>query len=165
MKYMVLILVGLAGVTDAGVAQTAQNVTWPPAVGVRARVQSSVLGGERQVGTVEGVTGDTLRFRREDGVGPTSLTPSQINTIEVSGGTHTAKAKWAAVGFLLGAATGAAIGGATYSPCRDSFACIGDIGGRSASVGFGAMLGGLTGAVAGTLWGAQSRETWIPLRR
>lgn len=165
MKYLALVLMGVAGFSATGSAQTAAYAKWPPAVGMRTRVLSPALGGQMQIGTVEGVTGDTLRFLRTDGVGPVSLTPSEINTIEVSGGTHTAKAKWGIIGFLGGAAAGAMIGAATYRPCTGSFACIGDVGGRPMAVGVGAVLGSLAGGIVGTLWGARSHETWIPVQR
>jgi hypothetical protein len=164
MKRLALIFVGLVGTAVAGLAQTPGAASWPPAAGVRARILSPVLGGERQVGTVESVTGDTLRFRPE-GMSSVSLKPSDITMIEVNTGSHTAKAKWAAIGFLAGAAAGAGIAAATYTPCKDSFACIGDIGGRSGSIGLGAIFGALTGGIAGTLWGAQRHETWAPVSR
>jgi hypothetical protein len=96
-------------------------------------------------------------------VSSVALKPSEITMIEVSTGTHTAKAKWAAIGFLVGAAAGAGIGSATYKQCRDSFACIGDIGGRSGSVALGAIAGALCGGVAGALWGTRRHETWAPV--
>ena len=164
MKCLALIFVGLVGTAVAGFAQTPGAPTWPPAAGARARILSPVLGGERRVGTVESVTGDTLRFRPAEGFS-VSLKPSDITRIDVSTGTHTAKAKWAAIGFLVGAAAGAGIGSATYKQCRDSFACIGDIGGRSGSVALGAVFGGLLGGAAGTLWGTRRLETWVPVSR
>ena len=164
MKCLAMIFVALVGTAAAGFAQTPGPTSWPPAAGVRARILSPVLGGERRVGTVESVTGDTLRFRPAEGFS-VSLKPSEITMIEISTGTHTAKAKWAAIGFLAGAAAGAGIAAATYKPCRDSFACIGDIGGRSGSIGFGALAGALPGLAAGTLWGARRLETWVPVSR
>ena len=164
MKCLAMIFVGLVGTAAAGFAQTPGPTSWPPAAGVRARILSPVLGGERRVGTVESVTGDTLRFRPAEGFS-VSLKPSEITMIEISTGTHTAKAKWAAIGFLAGAAAGAGIAAATYKPCRDSFACIGDIGGRSGTIGLDAILGALFGGVAGTLWGSQRHETWVPVSR
>ena len=164
MKCLALIIVGLLGTAVAGFAQTPGATSWPPAAGARARILSPVFGGQKQVGTVESVTGDTLRFRPE-GLSSVSLKPSDITMIEVSTGTHTAKAKWAAIGFLAGAAAGAGIGSATYKPCKDSFACIGDIGGRSGSIGLGAIFGALFGGAAGTLWGTRRLETWVPVSR
>jgi hypothetical protein len=164
MKRLALIFVGLLGTGVAGFAQTPGATSWPPAVGVRARILSPVLGAERQVGTVESVAGDTLRFRPAQGVS-VSLKRSEITMVEVSTGTHTAKAKWAVIGFLAGAGAGAGIASATYTPCRDSFGCIGDIGGRSGSIGLGAILGALSGGLAGTLWGTRRRETWARVGR
>jgi hypothetical protein len=164
MKCLALIFGGLIGTAVTGFAQTPSSPSWPPTAGSRARIVSPALGVGRQVGTIESVIGDTLKFRREDGAGSVSLKPSEITMIEVSAGTHTAKAKWAAIGLLAGAAAGAGIGAATYKPCKDSFACIGDIGGRSGSIALGAILGALSGGIAGTLWGTQRRETWTPVR-
>ena len=164
MKCLALIFVGLVGTAVAGFAQTPGPTSWPPAAGTRARILSPVLGGERRVGTVESVTGDTLRFRPAEGFS-VSLKPSDITRIDVSTGTHTARAKWAAIGFLAGAAAGGGIGAATYKQFRDSFACIGDIGGRSGTIGLDAILGALFGGVAGTLWGSQRHETWVPVSR
>jgi hypothetical protein len=164
LKCLALIFVGLIGTAVAGFAQPGKSTSWPPAVGARVRIESPVFGGETQVGTIESVTGDTLHFRRADGASR-SLTPSEITMIEVSTGTHTAKAKWAAIGFLAGAAAGAGIAAATYTPCRDSFACISDIGGRKGSIGLGAIFGALSGGVVGALWGTRRHETWTPVSR
>jgi hypothetical protein len=164
MKCLALIFVGLIGTAVDGFAQTPTNTSWPPTAGARVRIESPVFGGERQVGTIESVTSDTLHFRA-DGGSSVSLTPSQITKLEVSAGTHTAKAKWAAIGFLAGAAAGAGIASATYTPCRDSYACISDIGGRKGSVGMGAIAGALAGVVAGALWGSRRQEIWTPVSR
>jgi len=162
MKLVAYAVIGLAVTSGSALAQTAGNTSWPPA-GTRVRVQSQVLGVERQVGTIESVAGDTLHFRRAEDGASAALTPSEISKIEVSAGTHTSKAKWAAIGFVTGAAVGAGIASATYTPCKDSFECIGDIGGRSGSVALGAMLGALTGGIAGALLGTRSHETWKPV--
>lgn len=161
MKCLALIFVGLLGTAVAGSAQSPTGTSWPPPVGARVRIVSPVLGLERQVGTIESVTGDTLRFRRADGVGPVSLKPSEITTIEVSAGTHTAKAKWAGIGSLAGAVAGGVIGAATYTPCS----CIGDIFGRGGSIGIGVILGALTGGIGGALWGTRRQETWAAVAR
>jgi hypothetical protein len=162
MKFLALIFAGLVGVTVTGFAQTAASAKWPPIPGSRVRILSPVFGG-RQVGTIGPVTGDTIQFRAEEF--SVSLTPSQITSIDVSAGTHTSKAKWAAIGFLVGAGAGAAIGSATYTPCKDSFACIGDIGGRKGNVALGAFFGALSGGIAGALLGARGRESWVSVHR
>jgi hypothetical protein len=163
MKFLTLILVALSATTATGLAQTAASAKWPPMAGTRARILSPVFAGERRVGTIESATGDTLQFRPAEGFS-VSLKPSEITTIDVSTGTHSSKAKWAAIGFVAGAAAGAAIGSATYTPCKDSFACIGDIGGRKGSIALGAIFGALSGGIAGALLGAHRRETWAPVR-
>jgi hypothetical protein len=158
MKFLALIFVGLVAITITGSAQSVAGAKWPPIPGSRARILSPVFGG-RQVGTIGIVTGDTIQFRAEEF--SVSLTPAQITRIDVSAGTHTSKAKWAAIGFLVGAGVGAAIGSATYTPCKDSFACIGDIGGRKGNIAVGAFLGALSGGIAGALLGARGRESWV----
>ena len=165
MKYLALVFIGFIGTAVAGFAQTPQDRSWPPTAGTRVRILSPVLGIKPEIGTVDSVAGTTVQFRRADGSSSISLNPSEITTIEVSGGTHTAKLKWAAIGLVAGAAIGSFIGSATYKPCRDSFACIGDIGGRSGSILLGAVAGGLTGGAAGALLGAQRQESWIPVSR
>jgi len=162
MRVVAFAVIALAVTPTALLAQTAGTAAWPPAAGQRVRIQSPVLGVQRQVGTIEAVAGDTIHFRRVEDGASASLTPSDISKIEVSAGTHTSKAKGAAIGLLVGGAVGAVIGGATYTPC-EGLACIGDIGGRSGSVVAVGILGALTGGIAGALWGSQHRETWKPV--
>ena len=161
MKFLALIFFGLVGITVTGSAQAVAAAKWPPIPGSRVRIVSPVFGGEPHVGKIESVRGDTLQFAAaEFGV---LLTPSFITRIDVSAGTHTSKAKWAAIGFLVGAGVGAAIGSATYTPCKDSFKCIGDIGGRKGNAAVGAVFGALGCAIAGALLGAHGRESWVPV--
>ena len=161
MKFLALIFVGLVGMTITASAQGVGPVKWPPVPGSRVRILSPVFNGRTHVGKITAVRGDTLQFDSEEfGV---SLLPSMITSIDVSAGTHTSKAKWAAIGLVVGAAAGAAIGSATYTPCRDSFKCIGDIGGRKGNVAIGAVFGALSGGIAGALLGALRRETWVPV--
>jgi hypothetical protein len=164
MKRLALIFAALIATAAAGVAQPGGR-SWPPVAGTRARIQAPPLGVGRHVGTIESVTGDTLQFRAADAGFSVPLKPSDITVIEYSAGTHTAKAKWAAIGFLAGAAVGAGIGSATYTPCKDSFRCIGDIGGRQGSMAVGAVAGALVGGVVGVLVGARHHETWVPASR
>jgi hypothetical protein len=162
MRVVAFVVMGLAVTSTAVLAQTGGTADWPPAAGARVRIESAALGVERQVGTVESVAGDTLHFRRAEDGSRASLMPSDITKIEVSAGTHTSKAKGAAIGLLVGAALGAAIGGATYTPC-EGLACIGDIGGRQGSIVASGILGALTGGIAGALFGSRHRETWKPV--
>ena len=163
MKLVALAVIGLTATSAAALAQTAGNTNSPPAAGQRVRIQSPVLGVQRQVGTIESVTGDTLHFRRAEDGASASLKSSDITRIEVSAGTHTSKAKGAAIGLLVGGAVGAIIGSATYTPCKGGFECIGDIGGRSMEVAAYGILGALTGGIAGALFGSRHRETWKPV--
>ena len=173
MKVLALILVGLAATSAAGVAQSAASVGWTPVVGTRARILSPALGGERQVGTIEAVAGDTLQFRRIASPNAQWLKTAEITTVDVSAGTHTEKLKWATIGFFVGAATGAAIGAATYTappPCTDSFSCavvsgINSGTGRQGSMIGGGIIGAVSGALFGTLFGNRQRETWTAASR
>jgi len=163
MRLVALAVIGLAATSAVASAQTASNTMSPP-VGTRVRIQSAVLGIGRQVGTVESVAGDTLHFRRAEDGASAALKSSDITRIEVSAGTHTSKAKGAAIGLLVGAAVGAAIGAAIYKPCHsDGFECLGDIGGRSMESAAYGILGALTGGIAGALFGSRHRETWKPV--
>jgi hypothetical protein len=164
MKRLALIFAAFLAATTAGVAQAPKGTNWPPPAGTRARISSPALGVGRHVGTIESVVGDTLQFRTAEGFS-VPLKPAEITMMEVSAGTHTSKLKWAAIGLLTGAGLGAVVGSATYTPCRDSFKCIGDIGGRKGSVALGAVAGALVGVAAGTLVGARHREAWIPVSR
>ena len=171
MKVLALVFVGLAATSAAGVAQTATSVGWTPVAGTRARILSPVLGDQRQVGTIEAVAGDTLEFRGGDPRSDRWLRTSEITSVEVSSGRHTERGKWAAIGFLVGAAAGAGLGAATYNApprCTDSFSCEVDTnlfdnsGRRGAAIG-GGIIGGLSGAVIGALLGSRQRETWTPV--
>jgi hypothetical protein len=173
MKVLTLVLVGLTTTSAAGVAQSSASIGWTPVVGTRARILSPALGGERQVGTIEAVAGDTLQFRRTASPNAQWLKTAEITTVDVSSGTHTERAKWAAIGMLVGAATGAAIGAATFSPpppCTDSFSCAIVTGiysgtGRQGSMIGGGIIGAVSGALFGTLFGNRQRETWTAASR
>jgi hypothetical protein len=173
MKVLTLVLVGLTTTSAAGVAQSAASVGWTPVVGTRARILSPALGGERQVGTIEAVAGDTLEFRRTASPNAQWLKTADITTVDVSSGTHTERAKWAAIGLLVGVASGVAIGAASYTsppPCSDSFSCsiaaalVSDTGRQGAMIG-GGIIGAVSGALFGTLFGNRQRETWTAASR
>jgi hypothetical protein len=172
MRFPVLLFASLAAAAAPVLAQSAAPLTWPPAAGARARIVSPVFGGDKQVGVIESVSGDTLQFRRAEGV--QSLAPGQITMIEIPTGTHTEKAKWISIGLLTGAVAGVAVGAATYSnSCGSTTECNIDNGGldaigRGASAAGGGLLGALSGALLGAWWGNQPRATWtlmpIPAR-
>ena len=167
MRFLALIVGALAANSAVGIAQYANSASWPPAVGVRTRILSPVLGREKQVGIVESVTGDTLWFRRAEGMSSQGLAPAQITMIEVPTGTHTATGKGALIGAVIGTAAGAAIGAAAYNPrpaCRDPFECsidaaFEDTGRAGATIG-GGIIGLVSGALLGAWLGHRPRETW-----
>jgi outer membrane lipoprotein SlyB len=131
-------------------------------VGIKARVVAPPLGAERRVGVIESVRGDTVQFRRAEGV--TSLAPSDITTMEVLTGTHRETGKWAGIGFLVGAVGGAAIGVLTHKRpdpyCTPSFGCIERPDRKSVDGAAGALIGLLGGSVIGGIYGHHLRETW-----
>jgi hypothetical protein len=167
MRFIALIFGALAANSAVALAQYANSASWPPAVGVRTRILSPVLGREKQVGIVEAVTGDTLHFRRGEGMSSQALAPGQITMIEVPTGTHTATGKGALIGAVIGTAAGAAIGAAAYNPrpdCRDPIECSIDAAfedtGRAAATIGGGIIGLVSGGLVGAWLGHRPRETW-----
>ena len=150
-------------------AMSQTSASDPPNVdaGSRVRIAAPVFGGKKQVATVVSVTGDSLVLRQGASTTYRSVAKSDITGLEVSRGTYTRKQKGALLGLLIGAATGAAVGYASYQkpkPC-EGFACIGDIFGpstRGFNVGLGASMGGLLGAAVGALVGMSARDSWVP---
>jgi hypothetical protein len=167
MRSTVLLFASLAAAAVPVLAQPAARVAWPPAAGARARIVSPVFGGDKRVGVIESVKGDTLQFRRAEGV--QSLTPGQITMIEIPTSTHTEKAKWISIGLLTGALAGGAVGAASYSSsCRTALQCNIDDGGldaigRSASAFGGGLIGAVSGALLGAWWGNKARESWTSM--
>jgi hypothetical protein len=141
-------------------AQFPTRAAWPPDSGARVRILSSELGEHSQTVTVVSATRDALVVRQ--GAEPSrSLHASQITSLDVATGRHTNKARGAAIGFAVGLVGGAILGAATYQPCRGDFGCIAvpDFG-RGGSAAFGAGLVGIVGAIAGTVIGSRSTDTW-----
>jgi len=164
MRFPVLMFAALAVAAVPALAQSDPRLTWPPAAGTRARIVSPVFGGGEEAGVIESVTGDTLQFRRAEGV--QSLAPAEITMIEIPTGTHTEKAKWISIGVLTGALAGGVVGAASYSTsCSSTLQCNVDKGGlnavgRSASALAGGLIGAVSGALLGAWWGSRSRDTW-----
>jgi hypothetical protein len=167
MRFCALLVAALAAAAVPVLAQPTARQTWPPAPGERARIVSPVFGGDEQVGVIESVTGDTLQFRRAEGV--QSLAPGQITMIEIPTGTHTEKAKWISIGIVAGAVAGGVIGSASYSAsCGSATACNVDNGGldpiaRSAAALAGGLLGAVSGGVLGAWWGSRPRDSWTSI--
>jgi hypothetical protein len=58
----------------------------------------------------------------------------------------------ALIGVVVGTGAGAGIGAAAYHPCTSAgFGCAGYTG-RGIPIGIGAVIGGVSGAIVGTLW-------------
>jgi hypothetical protein len=136
-------------------AQAPGIPAWPVAEGARVRVSSPVLGNEPRVGVVISANRDTLSFRAERQSAYTSLRTSDIRQLEVSQGTRSHRFVGGLVGFSLGAVAGGFIGAATGSK-GDGFA-------RAGAAAIGAGVGGLLGAVAGSLVIGRTVDTWVPV--
>ena len=150
-------------------AQSAVIPAWPVGSGTRVRVLSPMLGDNKQVGVAVSATRDTLSFRREKQPAYTSLSTSDIRQLDISEGTHTRRLNGGLIGFLVGAAGGAAIGAATHKdppPCADIITCVvfGPLKtSRSSEAILGGIAGGLLGGIVGTLVGGRAVDTWVPV--
>jgi hypothetical protein len=149
------------GLANGALAQTGTIVAWPIDSGSVVRVSGSTLGSEVRRGTLVATTPDSLVIVPKDQTA-FSVHTATISKLEVMRGTHTAKAKYALVGLLIGAAGGAALGASTYSDsCGQAEFCL-DFG-RGFAAASGAVLLGAVGALIGTINGASPKETWIPV--
>jgi hypothetical protein len=157
-----LLLVSTVPATTKLLAQS----TKPADVGERVRITTaSQQGGERIVGSVVAVQGDTLLLRSSGAVAPRPVAFAAIRELEVSFGREGKTARGLLYGGLIGAAAGGAFGAVAYQkPDCDSSAWICDelAPRRSASVVVGAALGAVAGLAVGGLWGAtHPTERWI----
>ena len=155
-------LVGLVLVAaNVAAAQTAPVKDWPLDTGSKVRVLSPALGPSFQSGYLMSKATDTLVIRPQKGAA-FSVSTNQITTLQVVRGTHTNKAKYSLIGFVLGALGGAVIGAATYSPakCTEGTFCI-DLASRSFDTAAGAILLGGVGTLVGFVAGAVPKENWI----
>lgn len=164
------VVFALAIVAPVLPAQSSVIPAWPVASGSRVRVLSPALGDKQQVGVVVSATRDTLSFRSGNQPAYTSISTSDIRQLDISQGTHTRRLNGGLIGFLVGAAGGAAIGAATHKdppPCTDFINCgLGILSlntSRSGDAILGATLGGVLGAIVGTLVGARAVDTWVPV--
>ena len=162
------VVFALAIVAPVLPAQSSVIPAWPVASGTRVRVLSPMLGDNKQVGVAVSATRDTLSFRREKQPAYTSLSTSDIRQLDISQGTHTRRLNGGLIGFLVGAAGGAAIGAATHKdppPCTDFINCV-EFSlntSRSGDAILGGIAGGLLGGIVGTLVGARAVDTWVPV--
>ena len=120
-----------------------------PPVGTRIRVTPLDASAPYLIGTVVGQTGDTLVVLSEprDTV---RVTLATLDFLEVSGGRHAHIGRGMGLGFLVGAAGGAAIGAAAI-----------DAEWRGVGALLGAGVGGLGGLLVGAAVGsAVLTERW-----
>ena len=134
-------------------AQNASSAT----VGARVRVSTATF--HRQPMALVERGSDSIAFRTPRG-DTLRLHVSQVQTLELSHGRRTRKAKGAVIGFLIGAGIGGSLAFAAESS-SDSFL---KMPGLAAAVG--GVLGGAVGAGAGAIVGAIPREKWrqIPVQ-
>ena len=169
---LIRVVFALAIVAPVLPAQSSVIPAWPVASGTRVRVLSPMLGDNKQVGVAVSATRDTLSFRREKQPAYTSISTSDIRQLEISQGTHTRRLNGGLIGFLVGAAGGAAIGAATHKdppPCTDLINCVAFSlvsplnTSRSGDAILGGIAGGLLGGIVGTLVGSRAVDTWVPV--
>jgi hypothetical protein len=143
-------------------SQATPSSQWPVAAGSRVRIQSPLLGERAQTGDVVAAAGDTLVFRQAKSAAPVAIATPNIVKMDISSGTHSRKAKGALLGFLIGAASGAAIAAAAYKkpePC--GFCILPDSRAFDATLG-GALLG-IVGTGVGIIIGARQTDIWVPV--
>jgi hypothetical protein len=161
----IALVAAIAFVTTSGfpVISHAQRSAPPVAVGTRVRVTSPALGDAPAIATVLGQSGDTFAIRPEGSTDSVALSTANITALDVSAGSHTRILKAMGVGFLVGVATGAVAGAATYRKCSgDCEVVLPDSRSFDAFVGgvMGAVIGPIVGAGVGALW---RTEDWTPV--
>ncbi|HEV2146541.1 MAG TPA: hypothetical protein VGR37_03915, partial [Longimicrobiaceae bacterium] len=97
------LLVPAALLAAAGQAHAQDTLSVRP--GARVRVTAPVLGIEREVGTVQGVRGDTLVFRGRGGGEPLPVLIPRVARLEVPRGSISPVR-----GFLIGGGAGLLVG-------------------------------------------------------
>jgi len=150
--------------THAASAQTARVTQWPLDSGRLVRIRVATLGPSLRRGTLTSTTADSITIEPPR-VGRFSVGLDQITRLEVLQESHTAKAKYTMIGLLVGAAGGALLCAATYSPskCDPSVTFCIEVFDRSASAAMGAVLLGAVGGLVGLMAGASPKETWAPV--
>lgn len=160
MRLILLLCIAILANPNRLAGQVDPVSAWPIDSGTRVRIVSRLVGARPATGRVVSTNLDTLVFRRDKRSTPMAVPTPTITKLEVARGTHTTKAKSSLVGFFLGAATGAAIGAATYRPSCNGF-CF-DLG-PGAVAAFGGVVGGAGGAILGALIGRRQSDTWVPV--
>ncbi len=161
MSILRVLAICAVGLANSALAQTGAIVNWPIDSGSVVRVSATTLGAELRRGTLISTTSDAIVIAPKDQTA-FSVPTANISKLEVMRGTHTAKAKYALIGLLIGAAGGAALGATTYSDsCTQGEFCL-DFG-RGFAAASGAVLLGAVGGLIGVLNGASPKETWVPV--
>lgn len=128
--------------------------------GERVRISSTALS-DRVAGTVLGVRGPTLIVRAENNDTVYASWPD-IRRLETSlGASRSATAvRYGGIGLLVGGATGALFGYATYEDANESEWCLMLCSRKDATVFGGTLLGIITGTVGGILGALAPAERW-----
>jgi hypothetical protein len=125
------------------------------------RIEVTPLRGKAGRGTFGSLTGDTLRFVRDDATGSrVALARGDVRFVRVSAGRSHGRGflKGALIGTGVGIVSGAILGAASYSQ-PDFF-----VQNRRQSAAFGGFLIGLGGLVVGSAYGAVAgTEIWKPV--
>ena len=162
MKFLALVVIGLAASSAAGLAQSAEQVGWAPPSGLRIRLVSPTLG-ERQSGTLISADHDSVVFRSAKFASRVAVRTSDVSRMEVTRRTHRNVLKGALLGFVVAAAVA---GGSTAVTWKESNTGFIDFGrwGDAALVG-GTI--GVLGAAVGALVGSVPRDSWesVPVPR
>lgn len=155
--------------SNSALAQTDSIARWPVDSGARVRVRAATLGPMFRRGTLTSATADSIVIQQPR-VGRFAVGLDQITSLQVLRESHTEKAKYTMIGLLVGAAGGAILGAATYSPtkCDSSVTFCIDVFDRSSTAAMAAVLLGAVGGLVGLMAGASPKETWasvpIPAR-
>jgi hypothetical protein len=138
------------------------NSSWPLPTDSRVRIQAPILGDKSQTGTLVTATNDSVGFQVADQPATRSLAVSDITRMEVARGTHTNRWKGALLGFAILGGAVAGYTAATWSKNDEGsqFIDFGRAGDAMFLGSFGAIIGGLTGAIVGSI----QRDTWVPVR-
>lgn len=162
-RLMTLTVLAIGLATDVP-AQQQPAVAWPVDSGTMVRVRSTSLGPSFHKGTLVATTADSIwiAIPRSDAQG---FPIHQITSIGVLKESHTNKAKYTAVGLVVGALAGAILGAATYAPskCDPSVSFCVDVFDQGTSTAMGAVLLGGVGGLVGLMAGASPKETWTPV--
>jgi hypothetical protein len=129
------------------------------APGARVRVVNVSSSAPVLTGRLMRIAGDTVTISSAGAI-QTALLLTPEHRLEVSAGTHGRTLRGIGLGFLTGAAVGAAVGLATYKKSDCTGLCVLDFGPGATALA-GAVLVSVPGMLIGGIVGANvTRETW-----